>query len=54
MQLSWAWKYFLNEGFYHEMEPDMLGVFFLSQKSIYNEIIHMKEFITDILIESQV
>ena len=31
----------------------MLGVFFLNQKSIFNEIMHMKESIADILIENQ-
>lgn len=36
------------------METYVLGFCFLSQKSIYNKIIYMKEFITDTLIENQV
>lgn len=37
------------------METYVSGLFFfLCQKSIYNKIVHMKEFITDTLIENQV
>lgn len=36
------------------MKPYILGLFFLNQKSIYNKIVHLKEFITYILKDNQV